>query len=66
PHSVWLNPEPENEWSFTHSIGLVRQAFPGSMFPLTLDGLTAAMQQLRRSAPPPRTAPPEQPQPHRG
>ena len=63
PHSVWLNPEPESDWAFTHSIGIVRQAFPGSMFPLTLDGLTAAIQQLRRASPPPRTAPAEQPQP---
>lgn len=53
PHSVWLNPEPRNDWDYTHSISLIRTVFPGAMFPLTLDGLTEAMETLRRKRPPP-------------
>lgn len=53
PHSVWLNPEPEHEWPHVESIRLVRQAFEGHMYPLTLDGLGEAMDTLRRQAVPP-------------
>src|SRR6478609_10968839 len=37
PATVWLNPVPEKEWGYTHSIGLVRQLMGGRMYPLTLD-----------------------------
>jgi len=43
--SVWLNPEPPAYWS-GNTIEVVRQVFP--MFPLTLEGLTQAMQHLSR------------------
>jgi uncharacterized protein with von Willebrand factor type A (vWA) domain len=48
PHSVWLNPEPQGEWGYTESIKVVNQLFDGRMYPLTLDGLTDAMNLLRR------------------
>ncbi len=48
PACVWLNPIPEKEWAFTHSIGLLRQVFGGRMYPLTLDGLEHAMRELVR------------------
>jgi uncharacterized protein with von Willebrand factor type A (vWA) domain len=50
PHSVWLNPEPQPEWAHTQSIRMVGEVFEQRMFPLTLDGLTAAMNLLRRRA----------------
>ncbi|MFN8772181.1 MAG: vWA domain-containing protein, partial [bacterium] len=36
---AWLNPEPEDRWDYTASIGIVRQLLGDRMFPLTLDGL---------------------------
>jgi uncharacterized protein with von Willebrand factor type A (vWA) domain len=46
PHSVWLNPVPERNWSYTYTIGIIRQIFP--MFELTLDGLDKAVQEMMR------------------
>ena len=43
--SVWLNPEPESRWRGS-TIEDVASLF--EMFPLTLDGLAAAMQRLNR------------------
>ncbi len=48
PAAVWLNPVPEREWDFTHSITMVRQLMGGRMYPLTLDGLDRAMRELVR------------------
>ncbi len=46
PHAVWLNPVPENQWDYTHSIRMVRQLLAGRMYPLTLEGLDSAMREL--------------------
>jgi hypothetical protein len=43
-HAAWLNPQPEQEWRHTYTIGIIRQVFP--MFELTLDGLEKAVQHL--------------------
>ncbi len=48
PASVWLNPVPENEWDYTHSIQMMKQLMGGRMYPLTLDGLDRAMRELVR------------------
>jgi uncharacterized protein with von Willebrand factor type A (vWA) domain len=48
PHAVWLNPVPEGEWAYTHSIQMMKQLMSGRMFPLTLEGLDAAMRELVR------------------
>ena len=48
PQAVWLNPAPEKHWSYTHSIGMIREIFGGRMFPLTLAGLEAATRELSR------------------
>lgn len=48
PASVWLNPVPEREWDFTHSIQMVKQLMGGRMYALTLDGLDRAMRELVR------------------
>lgn len=48
PNSIWLNPTPENDWRYTHSIGMIRDIFEGRMFPLTLAGLETATKELSR------------------
>jgi len=45
---VWLNPVPEREWSFTHSITMVHQLMGRRMYPLSLDGLDRATRELTR------------------
>ncbi len=47
-HAVWLNPVPEQHWSWTPSIKLMSDLMEGRMFPLTLDGLDKAMKALMR------------------
>jgi uncharacterized protein with von Willebrand factor type A (vWA) domain len=44
---VWLNPEPEDRWDYTASIGIARQLMGDRMFPLTLDGLDRAIRALK-------------------
>jgi uncharacterized protein len=48
PSCVWLNPVPEREWDMTASIPVMRQLVGGRMYPLTLEGLDAAMRELVR------------------
>ncbi len=48
PAAAWLNPLPEAHWSYTTSIALVRELMGDRMYPLTLDGLDAAMRELTR------------------
>jgi hypothetical protein len=43
-HAVWLNPQTEDEWGYTWTVGVIRQVFP--MFELSLDGLDKAVQYL--------------------
>jgi uncharacterized protein with von Willebrand factor type A (vWA) domain len=47
--AVWLNPIPEKHWAHGQSIQMIRTLMEGRMFPLTLDGLDAAMRELTRS-----------------
>ncbi|WP_282608343.1 VWA domain-containing protein [Pelagibius sp. Alg239-R121] len=46
PSAVWLNPMKESYWGYTTSIGIVQQLMEGRMFPMTLEGLDAAMREL--------------------
>ncbi|WP_300541252.1 VWA domain-containing protein [Maricaulis sp.] len=49
PHLIWINPVPEKWWEHSYSTRLVRDIIgPGRMFPLTLDGVDAAMKELAR------------------
>ncbi|MDR9467196.1 VWA domain-containing protein [Marinospirillum sp.] len=43
---VWLNPVPRKYWEYTQSIGMLRQLLGDRMYPLTLEGLDAAMREL--------------------
>lgn len=54
PRSAWLNPEQQRIWD-APSIRIVRSVFP--MYPLTVDGITEAVDALRGSRPPVELAP---------
>lgn len=43
-HSVWLNPQGQDEWGYTWTVGVIQQVFP--MYELSLDGLDKAVQHL--------------------
>jgi uncharacterized protein with von Willebrand factor type A (vWA) domain len=47
PRHVWLNPEPEDRWDYTASIGVARQLLEDRMFPLTIEGLDRAIKALK-------------------
>ncbi len=46
--AVWLNPMPEEQWTHTPSIRMMRDLMGGRMYPLTLHGLDQAMRVLSR------------------
>ena len=46
PANAWLNPLPEAHWRHTQSVGMISELFEGRMFPLTLQGITAATRAL--------------------
>ncbi|HWM41542.1 MAG TPA: VWA domain-containing protein [Burkholderiales bacterium] len=48
PKCVWLNPEPEEIWSYRQSIGVIKELMNGRMFPTTLNGLERAMKLLAK------------------
>lgn len=45
---AWLNPSPERYWSYSASVGLIREVIDERMYPLTLDGLEKAMRALAK------------------
>jgi uncharacterized protein with von Willebrand factor type A (vWA) domain len=47
-HAVWLNPLEQKHWDWTPSVRMVQSLMSGRMYPLTLDGLDAAMRALMR------------------
>ncbi len=48
PKCVWLNPEPEEIWSYRQSIGIIKELMNGRMYPTTLSGLERAMKVLAK------------------
>ena len=48
PATVWINPVPEKQWSYSQSTKMIREIMGGSMYPLTLEGLDDAMRELTR------------------
>ncbi len=46
PHAAWLNPVPEEHWTWTTSIQNVLRIMEGRMYPITLSGLERAMKAL--------------------
>jgi len=45
-NSIWLNPNPENDWVYTQSTQLLKQIMGDRMFPMTLEGLEQGMKLL--------------------
>lgn len=48
PSLAWINPVSERHWQYTASIQMIRELVGERMYPLTLDGLDAAMRGLAR------------------
>ncbi len=48
PKFAWLNPEPEALWQYRQSIAIIRQIMGNRMYPITMEGLDRAMQQLSK------------------
>lgn len=46
--AVWLNPIPERQWDYSGSIKMIRELMKSRMYPLTISGIDAAMNELRR------------------
>lgn len=46
PRSVWINPAPERQWVHSQSTQMIAAIFQRRMFPLTGDGVEAAMRAL--------------------
>jgi hypothetical protein len=45
---IWVNPLPQDEWAYTHSIDLTNQLVEGHMYPLTVKGLEEGMGYLSK------------------
>ena len=43
---AWLNPQPEAQWSYYHSIALINELIDSKMFPLTVDGIGRAIKEI--------------------
>ena len=52
PRCVWLNPAEREYWQYTPTIHHIRKAFGERMYPLTLAGITEAIDGLKRSSAP--------------
>ncbi|MCF8463289.1 MAG: hypothetical protein K9G41_00495 [Flavobacteriales bacterium] len=46
-HHVWINPNPEQGWRYSESTQILKQAMNDRMFPLTMEGLSKAMNMLK-------------------
>lgn len=48
PAAAWLNPTPRQHWAYSQSTKIIQEAMNDRMYPLTLEGLDAAMRELTR------------------
>jgi hypothetical protein len=46
-NNVWINPSPEDMWEYSESTRILKQTVNDRMFPLTMQGLTKAMNMLK-------------------
>ncbi len=44
--TAWLNPQPESQWTYYHSIAIINQLINNKMFPLTVDGIGRAIKEI--------------------
>lgn len=47
PHHLWINPADESHWPHTQSTRLITQIMGGRMVPMTLDGISRGIKELR-------------------
>lgn len=47
PNHLWINPVPEPHWGYTQTIRLISALFAGKMVPMTLDGISRGIKELR-------------------
>lgn len=47
PNHLWINPVPEQHWSYTQSIQLIGDIFQNRMVPMTLEGIARGIKELR-------------------
>ncbi len=45
---VWINPNPEEGWEYYETTHLIRNLMDQKMFPMTVNGITKAMQSLKK------------------
>jgi uncharacterized protein len=45
-HAVWINPTPADQWPWTQSVTITRELMEDRMYPMTVEGLDAAMRSL--------------------
>ena len=48
PAAIWLNPAPQAHWGYSHSTKMIRDLMNDRMYPLTIEGIDAAMRELTR------------------
>jgi uncharacterized protein with von Willebrand factor type A (vWA) domain len=48
PKAVWLNPSATRYWDYSTSTRILQRLMGGRMYPLTIEGLDAAMRELVR------------------
>lgn len=48
PHFAWINPNPDSSWDYYESTRLVRDQMHDRMYPLTIRGISDAMNALKR------------------
>ena len=46
PSNIWINPVPENYWSYTQSIEMIKNIFEDRMVPMTISGLDKGIKKL--------------------
>ena len=47
PRHLWINPQPEPHWHHAQSTQLIARIFAGKMVPMTLDGLSRGIREIR-------------------
>jgi uncharacterized protein with von Willebrand factor type A (vWA) domain len=47
PFNLWINPVAEGEWGYTRSTRMITEIFEGRMVPMTLEGLSRGIRELR-------------------
>lgn len=46
PYIAWINPVPKELWRYTQTIGMLKHFFEDRMFPMTLGGISDAMEEI--------------------